>query len=50
MFLAGVATHGINPNLRRKIPYDPVKDFHAVSLIASAPLLVVVLWRSSSST
>ena len=42
MFLAGVATHGINPNLRRKIPYDPLKDFDAVSLIASAPLLVVV--------
>jgi tripartite-type tricarboxylate transporter receptor subunit TctC len=42
MFLAGVATHGINPNLRRKLFYDPVKDFDAVSLIASAPLLVVV--------
>jgi tripartite-type tricarboxylate transporter receptor subunit TctC len=42
MFLAGVATHGINPNLRRKLSYDPVKDFDAVSLVASAPLLVVV--------
>jgi tripartite-type tricarboxylate transporter receptor subunit TctC len=42
MFLAGVASHGINPNLRRKLPYDPLKDFNAVSLIASAPLLVVV--------
>ena len=42
MFLAGVATHGINPNLRKKLPYDAIKDFHAVSLIASAPLLVVV--------
>lgn len=42
VFLAGVATHGINPNLRKKLPYDPVKDFDAVSLIASAPLLVVV--------
>jgi tripartite-type tricarboxylate transporter receptor subunit TctC len=42
MFLAGVATHGINPNLRKKLPYDPLKDFEAVSLIASAPLLVVV--------
>jgi tripartite-type tricarboxylate transporter receptor subunit TctC len=42
MFLAGVATHGINPNLRRKLPYDPVRDFDAVTLIASAPLLVVV--------
>jgi tripartite-type tricarboxylate transporter receptor subunit TctC len=42
MFLAGVATHGINPNLRRKLPYDPLRDFDAVSLIASAPLLVVI--------
>jgi tripartite-type tricarboxylate transporter receptor subunit TctC len=42
MFLAGVATHGINPNLRKKLPYDALKDFEAVSLIASAPLLVVV--------
>jgi tripartite-type tricarboxylate transporter receptor subunit TctC len=42
MFLAGVATHGINPNLRSKLPYDPVKDFQPVSLIASAPLIVVV--------
>ena len=39
MFLAGVATHGINPNLRKKLPYDALKDFQAVSLIASAPLL-----------
>ena len=31
MFLAGVATHGINPNLRKKLPYDPVKDFEPVS-------------------
>jgi tripartite-type tricarboxylate transporter receptor subunit TctC len=42
MFLAGVGTHGINPNLRKKLPYDALKDFNAVSLIASAPLLVVV--------
>lgn len=42
IFLAGVASHGINPNLRKKLPYDAVKDFDAISLIASAPLLVVV--------
>ncbi|HEV7800303.1 MAG TPA: tripartite tricarboxylate transporter substrate binding protein [Burkholderiales bacterium] len=42
MFLAGVGTHGINPNLRKKLPYDALKDFEAVSLIASAPLLVVI--------
>jgi tripartite-type tricarboxylate transporter receptor subunit TctC len=42
IFLAGVGTHGINPNLRKKLPYDALKDFEAVSLIASAPLLVVI--------
>jgi len=42
LFLAGVASHGIIPNLRKKMPYDALKDFEAVSLIASAPLLVVV--------
>jgi len=42
LFLAGVASHGINPNLQKKLPYDPVRDFAGVSLIASAPLLVVV--------
>jgi tripartite-type tricarboxylate transporter receptor subunit TctC len=42
LFLAGVASHGINPNLRKKLPYDPVRDFAGVSLVASAPLLVVV--------
>ncbi|MBX3649869.1 MAG: tripartite tricarboxylate transporter substrate binding protein [Burkholderiales bacterium] len=42
IFLAGVGSHGLNPNLAKKPLYDPVKDFDAVSLIASAPLLVVV--------
>ncbi len=42
IFLAGVGSHGLNPNLRKKLPYDAVRDFDAVSLIASAPLLVVV--------
>ncbi|MGH8702228.1 MAG: tripartite tricarboxylate transporter substrate binding protein [Burkholderiales bacterium] len=42
LFLAGVASHGINPNLRKQLPYDPVRDFSGVSLIASAPSLVVV--------
>lgn len=42
IFLAGVATHGINPNIRKKLPYDAIRDFAAVSQIASAPLLVVV--------
>jgi len=42
LFLAGVATHGINPNLQKNVPYDPVKDFDPVSLMATAPALLAV--------
>ena len=42
LLLANVATMAIIPNVQKKVPYDPVKDFEAVSLVASAPLLVVV--------
>ena len=42
LFLAGVATHGINPNLQKNIPYDPVRDFDPVCLMASAPALLAV--------
>ena len=30
-----VGTHGINPSLFRKLPYDPVKDFEPISLVAT---------------
>lgn len=42
LFLAGVASHGINPALGGKLPYDPLRDFTAVSLLATAPLILVV--------
>ena len=42
LFLGGVGSHGINPAIQAKLPYDPVRDFAPVSLIASAPLLAVV--------
>jgi tripartite-type tricarboxylate transporter receptor subunit TctC len=32
----------VNPSLYAKVPYDPVKDFVAVSLVASSPNVVVV--------
>ena len=42
LFLGGVGSHAINPSLQKSLPYDPVKDFAPVSLIASAPLVLVV--------
>ncbi len=33
-------SHAINPSLYAKLPFDPVRDFSTVALIASAPLLI----------
>jgi len=41
LFLAS-ATHGINPGLRRgKLPYDTIKDFAPITLVAESPLVFV---------
>jgi tripartite-type tricarboxylate transporter receptor subunit TctC len=42
LFLGGVASHAINPNLNDSLPYDPIRDFAPVALLASAPLVLVV--------
>jgi len=42
LFLGGVGSHAINPAMHKQLPYDPIKDFAPVSLIAIAPLLLVV--------
>jgi tripartite-type tricarboxylate transporter receptor subunit TctC len=42
LFLGGVGSHAINPNLHEKLPYDPIKDFAPVALLAQAPLVLVV--------
>jgi tripartite-type tricarboxylate transporter receptor subunit TctC len=42
LFLAGVGSHAVNPNLHRKLPYDAIKDFTPITLIASAPSVLVV--------
>ena len=42
-FLMGtVGTHGINAALYPKLPYDPVKDFVPVTLVAGVPNVVVM--------
>lgn len=40
--VGAVATHAINPNLFKKLPYDPIKDFEPVTLIAHVPNVLVV--------
>ncbi len=35
------ASHAVNAGFHAKLPYDPVKDFAAVTLVASAPLVLV---------
>ena len=36
------STHAINPSFYKKLPYDPIRDFAAVALIATSPNVVVV--------
>jgi tripartite-type tricarboxylate transporter receptor subunit TctC len=40
--MGAVATHAINPALYPKMPYDPVKDFQPVTLVASTPNVLIV--------
>jgi tripartite-type tricarboxylate transporter receptor subunit TctC len=42
LFLGGVGSHAINPNLMKNLPYDPIRDFAPVELLAQAPLVLVV--------
>ena len=42
LFMQDVTTHAINASLYRKLPYDSVKDFTGVSLVAFTPLMLVV--------
>ncbi|MDB5922663.1 MAG: transporter [Betaproteobacteria bacterium] len=42
IFMGNNSTLAINPNLYKKLPYDAVKDFAPVSLLASAPFVLLV--------
>lgn len=37
LFVSQIATHGIAPSLFRNLPYDPVADFRAVTLLTTVP-------------
>ena len=40
--VATLSTHGVNPAVYKKLPYDPIKDFVAVTELVKAPGVVVV--------
>ena len=42
LLLNTIATHGIGPHVYANLPYDPVKDFSPVILIAKLPLIMAV--------
>ena len=42
LLMGTVGTNAINGALYRKLPYDPVRDFTPIMLVASAPIIIVV--------
>ena len=40
--LIGDAPHTINVHVLRHVPYDPIRDFTAITLLASAPQALVI--------
>jgi tripartite-type tricarboxylate transporter receptor subunit TctC len=42
IMMGNVATHAVNVSLYRKLPYDPVKDFAPITLVARVPEALVV--------
>jgi tripartite-type tricarboxylate transporter receptor subunit TctC len=42
LMLGTVSSHAINPALNSKLPFDPVRDFTPISLVASIPFAMLV--------
>jgi tripartite-type tricarboxylate transporter receptor subunit TctC len=42
LLLNSITTHGIGPHLYTNLPYDPVKDFVPVILLAKLPLIMTI--------
>lgn len=42
LFMGNNSTHGSNPAVYAKLPYDAVKDFAPISFVASVPYVMVV--------
>jgi tripartite-type tricarboxylate transporter receptor subunit TctC len=50
LLLSGSTSYSVNPALRAKLPYDPVRDLAPIAIVARTPLVLVVgagtPWRS----
>src|SRR5262245_48430970 len=42
LLLGTNSTLSVNPSLREKLPYDPIRDFDPISLMSASPYLLVV--------
>ena len=42
LFLQDITTHAINASLYQRLPYDSIRDFTPITLIAASPLILVV--------
>jgi tripartite-type tricarboxylate transporter receptor subunit TctC len=42
ILMGAVATHAINPWLYASIPYDPIRDFTPITLVAQVPNVLVM--------
>lgn len=42
LLLNSITTHGIGPHLYAHLPYDPVKDFTPIILVANLPLIMTI--------
>jgi tripartite-type tricarboxylate transporter receptor subunit TctC len=41
LLLGNISTHAVNPALYAKLPYDPIKDFSPISMVAVTPNALV---------
>ena len=41
LLMGQIASHAAAPHLLRKLPYDPVRDFKAITLVAKAPFVLI---------
>ena len=49
LLMGTVGTHGINRALYEKLPYDPIKDFAPVTLVAGVPNVMVMQTEKARS-